>query len=216
MEGILSEVEIVHAMLQGDIVVIPAPSVDQIGPTLDLRLGTEFIIKRMDSMPHYDPREFRQIYDEDPEKIMRFYEIVKRVDPEQPFWLHPSQFAIGCTLEYVHLPAAIGADLEGTSSWAREGLNVHSTAGLIHPGHSGTITLELHNVGTHPIALYTGTRVAQLRLYRLGVPAPWAYAERKVRYAKYVAPTIGRPWEAWEFEALSERIGVRVDTGKHG
>ena len=211
MTGILSEVELVQAMLQREVVVIPATSVDQIGPTLDLRLGTQFIVKRMDRLPHYDPREFRQTHDEDPEKIMRRYEIVKRVDPQQPFWLHPGRFAVGCTLEYVHLDPQIGGDLEGTSSWAREGLNVHSTAGLIHPGHSGTITFELHNVGTHPVALYSGTNVAQLRLYRLAGPAPWAYADRNARYAKYVAPTIGRPWEDWTFEALSEQIGCRSD-----
>jgi len=206
MNGILSEAEIVHALLQGDIVVTPLISADQIGPTIDLRLGTEFIVKRMDSLPYFDPLEFHRLHKEDPEQIMRFYEIVKRIDPTKPFWLHPSQFAIGCTIEYVHLPPIVGAQLEGKSSWAREGLNVHSTAGLIHPGHSGVIVFELHNAGTHPIALYPGTKVAQLWLYRLGRSVPQGYAEQGAKYAKYVATAIGRPWEDWEFEALSERI----------
>ena len=123
-------------------------------------------------MPHYHPPEFRRAYDEDPEKTMRFYESVERVHPQQPFWLHPGQFAIGCTLEYVHLDATIAADLEGMPSRAREGLDVHCTAGLIHLGHSGTITFELHNVGTHAVALYSGTKIARLRLYKLDAPPP--------------------------------------------
>ena len=209
MSGFLSEIEIVHAILHGDIRVMPLLSADQIGPTIDLRLGTEFIIRRMDSIPYFDPVQFHRYHEDDPEQLMRFYEIVKRVDPVVPFWLHPNQFAIGCTLEYVHLPRELGAQLEGKSSWAREGLNVHSTAGLIMPGHSGIIVFELHNVGTHPIALYTGTRVAQLLPYRLDRPSPRGYAEGEGKYARYVAASIGRPWDDWEFRVLSDRMYSR-------
>ncbi|MHB8104177.1 MAG: dCTP deaminase [Dehalococcoidales bacterium] len=209
MDGILSEVEIVQALYNNEIAIIPVISADEFGPTIELRLGTEFIIKKMDSVPHYDPVEFHNIYSQDPEKIWRYYEIVKRVDPTVPFWLHPNQFAIGCTLEYVHLPCDIGAHLEGKSSWAREGLNVHSTAGIIHIGHSGIIAFELHNVGTHPIALYPGTKVAQLELYRLSRSANKAYAElQSAKYAKHVATAIGRPWIDWEFTVLSDRIAL--------
>lgn len=211
--GILNESEIVHAMLQGEIVITPLLSSDQIGPTVDLRLGTEFIIKKMESLPFLDPVRFNALYRDDPEQIMRFYEVVKRVEPTQEFILHPDQFAISCTMEYIHFSPSIGAQLEGKSSWARDGLNVHSTAGLIHAGHSGIIVLELHNNGTHPIALYPGTRVAQLLLYRLNSMEleAHAYADREgAKYSKYVATNIGRPWEDWEFSVLSSTIGQRT------
>jgi dCTP deaminase len=207
MDGILSESEIVHAVLNGEIAIEPVVSADEFGPTIELRLGTEFIVKRMDSMPHYDPIEFHDAYNRDPEQIMRFYEIVKKVDPNLPFWLHPNQFAVACTLEYVHFSPRIGAHLEGKSSWAREGLNVHSTAGLIHVGHSGIIVFELNNVGTHPIALYPGTKVAQLWIYRLRESAAHAYAEQEnAKYAKNIATSIGRPWQDWEYQAISEKF----------
>lgn len=205
MEGILSEVEIVHAIWQGQIVITPIISPDQIGPTIDIRLGTEFIIKRMDRLTHYDPVVFNRDYVGDPERIMRFYETVKRVKPNQFFVLHPGQFAIGCSLEYIRFSPAIGAQLEGKSSWAREGLNVHSTAGLIHPGHDGIIVFELHNVGSQPITLYPGARVAQLLIYKVSKEAT-GYGERGAKYSRYVTTSIGRPWEEWEFAALSERI----------
>jgi dCTP deaminase len=208
VNGFLNELEIVLAMAHGEVVVTPIISKDQIGPTVDLRLGTEFIIKKMEALPYFDPVKFNRLYRKDPEQIMRFYEIVKRVEPDQEFILHPNQFAISCTMEYIHFSPSIGAQLEGKSSWAREGLNVHSTAGLIHAGHSGIIVLELHNVGTHPIALYPGTKVAQLMLYRLNEVQPAsAYAAREgAKYSKYVATNIGRPWEDQEYAVLSSII----------
>ena len=200
----LSDCEVVFKLLTGDIVVSPLLSKEQIGSTIDLRLGTEFVVKKMDRLTDLDPVRFSQLQQSDPESVEGYYDVVKRVDPRRPFILHPGRFALGCTLEYLGLPARIGGLLEGRSSWAREGLNVHSTAGIIHPGHRGVIVFELSNVGTHPISLYPGTRVAQLLFYELGRASVEPYGPGSgAKYASYIATNFGRPWEDWEFGVLA-------------
>ena len=215
-EGILSEIDILYSICREEIVITPLISADQLGPTIDLRLGTEFIVKRMDALTHYDPIHFSKDFKEDPEQIMRYYDEVRRINPTQYFVLHPSQFAIGCTLEYVKLPPSIGGQLEGKSSWAREGLNVHSTAGLIHPGHEGIIVFELHNAGFHPITLYPGARIAQLLFYRMTKDSPSPYGKQETaKYSKSVSTSIGRPWVDWEFSALSEKVNSGQSQATH-
>lgn len=204
---ILNDAQIVYAMLNGDVVVTPLLSVRQVGATIDLRLGTEFVVKRMDRLTYFDPIGFNRQEHKDPGGVARYYETIKKVEPTTPFVLHPGHFALGCTLEYIKLPPTIGGQLEGRSGWAREGLNVHSTAGLIHPGHDGVIVFELQNAGTHPLPLYPGTRVAQLWLYELTGDTKRPYGKQEeARYVHDFATSYGRPWMDWEFEALSNAL----------
>ena len=51
--------------------------------------------------------------------------------------LHPGEFALGSTWEYVKLDATVAARLEGKSSLGRLGILTHSTAGFIDPGLRG-------------------------------------------------------------------------------
>lgn len=86
----------------------------------------------------------------------------------QPFVLRPHMLVLGKTLEKITLPIIPGkgktlaARVEGKSSYARCGLLVHFTAPTIHAGFSGTITLELINLGPYNISLYPGTPICQL------------------------------------------------------
>ena len=65
------------------------------------------------------------------------------LDGDEPFILHPGEFVLGQTLEHVTLPDDLVARLEGKSSLGRLGLLIHSTAGFVDAGFSGTLTLEL-------------------------------------------------------------------------
>jgi dUTPase len=61
--------------------------------------------------------------------------------------------------------------VEGKSSYARCGLLIHFTAPTIHAGFSGTITLELCNLGPANISLYPGMPICQLIVEAVeGVP----------------------------------------------
>lgn len=77
------------------------------------------------------------------------------------FVLHPGQFVLGETLEWVHLPKGLVAFVVGKSTWGRDGLIIATAIG-VHPYFSGILTLEISNVGEIPIHLYPGLAIAQL------------------------------------------------------
>lgn len=79
------------------------------------------------------------------------------------FVLHPGQFVLGETLEWVHLPKDLVAFVVGKSTWGRDGLIIATAIG-VHPYFSGILTLEISNVGEIPIYLYPGLAIAQLFL----------------------------------------------------
>ena len=78
------------------------------------------------------------------------------VPASESFVIHPGEFCLGRTLEWVELPDDIVARIEGKSSLGRLGLIVHATAGFCDPGWKGTLTLELNNLTRVPIKLYPG------------------------------------------------------------
>lgn len=80
--------------------------------------------------------------------------------------LNPGEFVLGETVEKVQLPDNIVASIEGKSSLARLGLQIHQTGGWIDAGFSGTITLELYNANPRPIKLYAGMPIGQLVFFK--------------------------------------------------
>jgi dCTP deaminase len=89
----------------------------------------------------------------------------------ESFVIHPGEFCLGRTLEWVELPDDIVARVEGKSSLGRLGLIVHATAGFCDPGWKGTLTLEFNNLTRVPIKLYPGLPIAQLSFMTLDRPA---------------------------------------------
>ncbi|GAH46269.1 unnamed protein product, partial [marine sediment metagenome] len=82
------------------------------------------------------------------------------------FILHPNQFVLGITLEWIHFPKDLAGYVIGRSSWGRQGLIIATATG-VHPGFSGCLVLELSNSGEVPIHIYPGLRIAQLFVHRL-------------------------------------------------
>ena len=113
------------------------------------------------------------------------------IGDEEPFILHPGEFVLGQTLEWVELPDDLVARLEGKSSLGRLGLLIHSTAGYVDPGWRGTLTLELSNVANLPIALYYGMRIGQISFFRLSSPVERPYGSKELgsKYQGQSQPT---------------------------
>jgi len=90
------------------------------------------------------------------------------------FILEPHQFVLGQTLERVELPIRPGSEtclsarIEGRSSYARLGLLVHFTAPTVHADFSGTLTLEMINLGPSAVTLRYGAYIAQLIVEEVG------------------------------------------------
>jgi dCTP deaminase len=113
---------------------------------------------------------------------------------EEGFVIHPGEFCLGRTQEWVELPDDIVARIEGKSSLGRLGLIVHATAGFCDPGWKGTLTLELNNLTRVPIKLYPGLLIAQLSFMALDRPAlrPYGSPELGSHYQGQRAATESR------------------------
>lgn len=135
---VLSDQEIVRELLLGNITITPLlRAKKQIGSSsIDVRLGTEFRYIKIVKQTHFD---LSLTLDEIREQISNYSEVV-HVQPMEPFILHPNDFVLASTLEYIILPHNITGRLEGRSTWGRTGLQVHSTAGFIDPGFEGSLT----------------------------------------------------------------------------
>lgn len=108
--------------------------------------------------------------------------------------LHPHQFILGETLEFVRLPNDLMAYVVGRSSWGREGLIVATAVG-VHPGYAGIVTLELRNLGELPISLYPGIAIAQLFIHSVdqGKVAPTELLGTTGQFGGSTVPGRGRP-----------------------
>ncbi|MEY9870983.1 dCTP deaminase [Streptacidiphilus sp. MAP12-33] len=153
--------------------------------SIDVRLDRFFRVFENHKYPHIDPAV------EQPD-LTRLVE----PDGDDPFILHPGEFALASTYEVVTLPTDIASRLEGKSSLGRLGLLTHSTAGFIDPGFSGHVTLELSNVATLPIKLYPGMKIGQLCMFRLTSPAEFPYGSERYgsRYLGQRGPTPSRSY----------------------
>lgn len=85
--------------------------------------------------------------------------------------LHPGDFMLAYTREYVELPNYLAARVEGRSSYGRIGLSVHQTASTIRATFQGQIRLEISHVGKLPCRLYPGEPICQMVIERLSSPA---------------------------------------------
>lgn len=161
----LTDKEIVIAIDMGEIVVEPLMSHEEIrarvgSVSIDLTMGREIVV--VGEHTHNDERLMMN---------------------EFGYILKPGEFVLASTEEIVTLPATICGRLEGRSSVARMGLTVHVTAGIIDPGFSGRITLELANLGPKYITLYPGMRICALSFERLAFPVDTPYGLKDT--AKY-------------------------------
>lgn len=90
-----------------------------------------------------------------------------KITLDQPFSLKPNTLVLARTFERVAFPTlekdiCYSARVEGKSSLARCGILVHFTAPTIHAGFSGSITLEIINLGPQAFLLTQSMFVCQL------------------------------------------------------
>ncbi len=153
--------------------------------SMDVRLDRFFRLFDNHKYPFIDPREQQ-------DDLTRFVEVAS----DEPFILHPGEFVLGSTYEFVSLPDDIAARLEGKSSLGRLGLLTHSTAGFVDPGFRGHVTLELSNTATLPIKLWPGMKIGQLCFFQLSSASenPYGSAKYGSRYQGQRGPTASRSY----------------------
>lgn len=116
------------------------------------------------------------------------------IEDDEPFLIHPGEFVLGRTLEWVELPDDVVARIEGKSSIGRLGLIVHATAGFVDPGWKGTLTLEITNLTRIPIKLWANLPIAQLSFMTLDRAAerPYGHPELGSHYHGQLEATESR------------------------
>lgn len=197
---LLHREDLLAAMAEDDLdkrlVVTPLLDADkQVGAgSIDLRLGSGFIEVRRREAHVIDPFAVAP----PSESLM---EERYEVPIGESFFLHPGQFLLGATFEFVRLPPSFGGQVLGRSSWGRLGLIV-ATAVTVQPGYGGCLTLEIQNLGSVPIRLFPGLRVAQLMLWRAESATSSPY-EGDAKYRAPLGPESSRiGWESTEVDRL--------------
>lgn len=184
--AILSDKTIKEYLEEGKIVIDPLKDEQQIQPSsVDMRLGNEFKVFKVIRKPYIDPK--------DEDDIAEYMES-STVPEGEAFIIHPNEFALATTQEYVKVPDDLVARVEGRSSMGRLGVTMHVTAGYVDPGFEGRITLEISNIGAMPVALYPGQRVCQLVFETMTTPAelPYGHPKRNSKYMKQLKPESSR------------------------
>ena len=164
---LLSDRDILAAQADGHISLDPwTPEMVQ-PASIDVRLDRFFRLFNNHAYTYVDPAENQG-------ELTEQFEVAA----DEPWILHPGEFALGSTWEYVKLDSTVAARLEGKSSLGRLGILTHSTAGFIDPGFEGHITLELSNVSTLPVKLWPGMKIGQMCFFRLSSPAEHPYGSQ--------------------------------------
>ena len=120
--------------------------------SLDIRLGNHFVWYEPCN-DVIDPYKKETILSHTSERKSSYFDIM------------PGQFVLAETLETITLPDNIVSSIEGKSSVARLGIELHQTGGWIDAGFSGAITLEMCNVNCRTVRVYAGMLIGQLVFY---------------------------------------------------
>ena len=179
---ILSDHDIRKALAGKRITISPMPDLSvQLGSnSIDLRLGNTFRTFNQSKTTFLDPS--------DPKTFVSATDEVHIADTEV-FTLHPGEFALGMTKEFLEMPDDLVGTLEGRSSIGRLGIVIHSTAASIDAGFRGIITLELANMGKIPVLLRPGIRICAVSFEELTSPVDVPYHKKKsAKYSGQTAP----------------------------
>ncbi len=151
--------------LNDPLIITPMPDLGELqesgAASVDLRLGCWFSAYRTSRADLLD------VYD-NPDDAPSEAKLTKShyVPFGEGFILHPKEFVLGVTLEWIRLPADRSAYVIGRSSWGRHGLIIATATG-VHPGFTGCLTLELSNVGELPIRVKPGTTICQIFIHQV-------------------------------------------------
>jgi dCTP deaminase len=168
---LLAKDAIIKELEKGTITVTPSLDPSQIREaSIDLRLGNTFRVfkKTEKEIPIVETTDYKEYTDE----------VVT-----DTFIIKPQETILGVTMERIKLPEDICAWIEGRSRFARLGLLIHISAGLIQPGINNHQVLEITNLGPNALELHAGEKVCQLVFQRMEGKSTYSG-----RFAEQVTP----------------------------
>jgi len=171
---ILSDRDIKQCLKEGKIKIENLEDPEkQIQPSgVDLRLGNSFKVFRNMSIAFIDTKAPVEGYTETIE-----------IEDDKPFIIHPGEFVLATTKEYIKVPNDLAAMVDGRSSLGRLGICIHTTSSGINPGWEGFFTLEIINLGKIPVALYPNMRICKISFVKLTSEVEKPYQTNKYQYS---------------------------------
>lgn len=185
---ILSDRDIKKAIKDGDIKITPFKDSSLQPASVDLHLDKHFLVFDSHKNSVIDPK---QPMDEMMKEII--------ITEDEPFVLHPGEFALGMIYEETGVSPEFVGRLEGKSSIGRMGLLIHVTAGFLDPGNSLKMTLELHNTANLPLLLYYKMPIAQMAFEKISSPCESPYSkELGSKYCGDMKPRASQMWKNYK------------------
>jgi dCTP deaminase len=165
---VLSDRDIKREIKARNIIIEPPVNPTDISPSsLDVHLGNQ-----ISKVKEVHPGLIRVIDVSHPAISTIFEELYETENiPADGYELQPGEFILSNIREKLKLGSKISARIEGTSTLARFGLTVHSTAPTVHATYLGHLKLELCNHGEFPIKLKADMKIAQLVFEYLKTPS---------------------------------------------
>ena len=137
--------------------------------SIDVRLGFQFASLATNSFGSIDEMSVETSLDRS-QYLSSLFE-TRYVPLGSSLAIHPHQFLLATTLEYIRVLYNLMAYVVGRSTWGRLGFIVATAVG-VQPNFAGTLTLELRNLGEAPLQIYPGQTIAQLFFHQIeGAPA---------------------------------------------
>jgi len=154
----LSDIKIRDLLEKGDLFITPKPAEKDIRPNAIRVHLCHTLIK-------YDDQTV------DPGKDIEIKH--STIDlTRQPYTLKPGEFILGSTIESIKTPRNLCGFLDGRSTLARLGLNIHITAAVTDGLYEDarTITLEIQNAGNMHLVLSHKMAIGSLLFAELDQP----------------------------------------------
>jgi dCTP deaminase len=143
---------------------------DQLQPSsYDVKLDYKILVPRI----HSQPVDIRDHLERDDYASL---DITKN-----GYLLAQGRFILGSTQEWVNIHTDIVGRIEGKSSRARQGLQIHS-AGYLDPGFRGNVTLEIVNFSMDPLVIWPDVFIAQLSFEHLTGRCHRPYSKERNHY----------------------------------
>jgi len=200
--NLLIDKEIVELIKSNKLRIIPIMNLkDQLGSSsFDIRLGTSFQLYFPNKSGLVDFIDESTIYNADKSSTFIDLDFLESITVSQ------GQFLLGHSMEYFKLPENISAEIEGRSSFARLGLEIHMTAGFVDPGFEGVLTFEILNAGPNPIRLFPGIRIAQLRFIPVNRPHKSYSKKPSAKYKGLLTPNISLQLKDPEVDKIKNEL----------
>ena len=174
----------------------PLLNEEQIGSvTVDVRLGYDFLVSVVTRKPYI---ELATQSGASRRGVSSYFQETRREVGDR-FVLYPDQVVLTTTLEYLSLPPNVYADVLSRSSYTRLGVHVNT---MVQPGFKGCVPIELYNHGNNAIELVVGSRICQMRFFKMAEDANYMNDANMRKYYGDVRPAASRADQDKDLQVL--------------